>query len=211
MFLTDILGWIASWSVLIIEKLGYPGIIVLMTLESMVFPLPSELVMPFAGFLAGQGKFSLWMVIATSVVGSIIGSLLSYAMGRYLGRAFIIKFGKFFLLHEVDLIKTEAWFARRGGITILLGRFIPVVRHLISIPAGTARMNVWKFVIYTAIGAAGWNAFLAYCGFILGERWSEVEQYSEWLSIATVIVMVIIGVWWVWHHIKTRKNNVLPA
>ena len=178
-----------------------------MVLESMVFPLPSELVMPFAGFLAGQGVFSFWMVVASSVVGSLLGSLLSYAMGFYLGRGFIIKYGKFFLLHEADLIKTEQWFARRGGITILIGRFVPVVRHLISIPAGTAKMNVWKFLAYTGIGALGWNAFLAYSGYYLGENWAQVEHYSEWLSIGTLFLLVIAGCWWVWHMWTTRRHH----
>jgi membrane protein DedA with SNARE-associated domain len=208
MIITDILGWMAAWCILIIETLGYPGVLVLMVLESMVFPLPSELIMPFAGFLAGQGVFSFWMVVASSVVGSLLGSLLSYAMGFYLGRGFIIKYGRFFLLHEVDLIRTEQWFARRGGITILIGRFVPVVRHLISIPAGTAKMNVWKFLAYTGMGALGWNAFLAYCGFYLGENWAQVEHYSEWLSIGTLFLLFIAGSWWVWHMWTTRRHRV---
>jgi membrane protein DedA with SNARE-associated domain len=207
MFLTDIIATVAQWCTAVISALGYPGIIVLMTLESMVFPLPSEMIMPFAGFLAGQGVFSFWPVVIFSVIGSLLGSLISYAIGFFLGRGFIVRYGRFFLLHEADLVWAEGWFARRGAVTILIGRFIPVVRHIISIPAGTAKMNVWKFLAYTGIGAAFWNAFLTWCGYELGERWSEVEQYSDPLSYATVIVLFGIACWWVWHHWKTRRMS----
>src|SRR3989339_804306 len=159
-FLSQILGYIGNLAITIISALGYPGLFFLMILESMVFPLPSELVMPFAGFLVYQGKLNLGLVIFFSSLGSLTGSLLSYAMGKFGGKKFISKYGKWFLLDESDLQKTEHWFSKRGEWTILIGRFVPVVRHLISLPAGMGKMNLKKFCIYTIIGATFWNAIL---------------------------------------------------
>src|SRR3989338_4238193 len=190
--LSEILGSIGQWCIDIILYLGYPGLVILMALESMIFPLPSELVMPFAGFLISQGKMSFLGVILASSTGSVLGSLLSYYLGKYGGRRTVLKFGKYLLLDETDLMKTEAWFQKRGGKTIFISRFIPVVRHLISIPAGIGNMRLFPFVIYTLAGATIWNTFLAYLGYVLGNHWEAVRQYSEPFSV--VIGILIVGV-----------------
>ena len=132
---------------------GYPVVGLLMMLESMVFPVPSEAVMPFAGFLVTDGTFSFWAVVLVSTLGSLIGSLLSYAIGRYGGRVFLQTWGKYFLLNEHHLDATDTFFKGHGAPTIFIARFVPVVRHLISIPAGIARMNLTTFSLYTVLGA----------------------------------------------------------
>ncbi|MBU0929743.1 MAG: DedA family protein [Nanoarchaeota archaeon] len=199
-----ILSYIGEISIKIISVLGYPGIFILMALESMVFPLPSELIMPFAGFLIAEGRFSFFYVILASTLGSLFGSLLSYYMGLYGGNKFVFKFGKYFLLNEEDLKKTEKWFEEKGDHTIFISRLIPVVRHLISIPAGIGKMDLKRFILYTVTGATIWNAFLIYLGFIVGQNWESINNYFEYLSIPIAIFILIIGIYFVYRHIKER-------
>lgn len=185
---------------------GYFGLFILMALESMIVPVPSEVVMPFAGYLVLQGRFNLWTAVLVSGFGSIFGSLLSYYMGAYLGRPFILKFGKYLLLEEEHLLWTEKWFKKQGDKTIFISRFIPVVRHLISIPAGIARMSMQKFIIYTFVGATTWNFILLYAGFKLGEHWDKIHQFSKELDIIFVIAIVLFLIYFIWRHHK-RKNE----
>lgn len=181
---------LAEYFTALIEWAGYTGVFVLMTLESMIAPVPSEAVMPFAGFLIAEGKFTWEGVIFFSTLGSIVGSLLSYAMGYYGGRPVVLRFGKYLLLDVHHLEWTERFFARYGQITIFISRFIPVVRHLISIPAGMGRMSLLTFSFYTLIGAAMWNGILTYAGFVLRNHWEEVMQYSKGIDIAMVVVIL---------------------
>ena len=143
-----------------------------------------------------------------SSIGSIIGSLISYYIGKYGGKPLVVKYGKFLLLDIEDLKKTENWFAKRGERTIFISRFIPVVRHLISIPAGIGKMNLGKFSLYTVIGAGLWNAFLAYLGFILGENWENVRKYSEYISLSVAVLLVAVGAYCIWRHMKNKKASV---
>jgi membrane protein DedA with SNARE-associated domain len=178
-----------------------------MTLESMVFPMPSELVMPFAGFLIASGEMKFLFVVLSATLGSIFGSLLSYYFGKYGGNRFVLKYGKYFLLNAEHLIKAERWFSKKGELTIFIGRFIPIVRHVISIPAGIGKMNIKKFIIYTIIGAGIWNSFLAYVGFVLGNNWEVIKQYSDYISWGVLGIIVIIGVYFLWKEIKKRKKK----
>jgi membrane protein DedA with SNARE-associated domain len=205
--LNDLLAYLGQFAIDTISFLGYGGVTILMMAESMILPIPSELVMPFAGFLAGQGRFNFIIIILASSVGSIIGSLISYYLGKYGGNTFVLKYGKFFLLDESDLKKTEAWFGRQGSKTIFIGRFIPIIRHLISIPAGMGQMNLKKFCLYTLIGATIWNSFLAYLGYLLGERWEMIKKYSEFISIPVLILIIIAFVWLVYRHIKHKTKT----
>ncbi|NTW32816.1 MAG: DedA family protein, partial [Bacteroidetes bacterium] len=150
-----------------IGSIGYAGIFILMVLESMVAPVPSEAVMPFAGMLISKGEFTFAGVLFFSTFGSIVGSVISYYIGYYGGRPLVDRFGKYLLLDHHHLDLTEKYFQKKGDITIFICRFIPVVRHLISIPAGMGKMNIIKFSVYTIIGAGIWNAFLTYVGIIL--------------------------------------------
>lgn len=195
--------WIANTAVAFIAATSYPGIFLLMVLESMVFPIPSEAVMPFAGFLIVDGQFTFTGVIIASTLGSIVGSLLSYAMGYYGGKPFIARFGKYLLLDVHDLEITERFFAKRGELTIFISRFIPVIRHLISIPAGLGKMNLWKFSIYTIIGAGLWNSFLTYVGFKLKENWTEVMTYSHTIDI---VVVAVLGIAFLYYAYKIYLN-----
>lgn len=176
----------------LISSSGYVGVGLLMAGESMILPIPSEAVMPFAGFLIFQSKFSFVLVIVISTLGSIVGSLISYWIGRYAGRAFIDRWGKYFLLNHHHLDATDRFFARNGEKTVFISRFIPVVRHLISIPAGIGEMNIKKFLLYTTIGAALWNTFLAYLGFRLGESWNIIQQYGHRIDIGIAALLVCI-------------------
>lgn len=178
-----------TYSTNFIGATGYPGVVVLMALESMIAPIPSEAVMPFAGFLAFEGRFSLWGVIAASAVGSMIGSLISYFLGAFGGQFVVHRFGRFLLLREHHLRVTERFFARYGERAVFFSRFIPVVRHLISIPAGVGRMQMKKFLLYTLIGAALWNSILAYVGYALGSNWQEVRKYGEVFDILILIAV----------------------
>jgi membrane protein DedA with SNARE-associated domain len=189
-----------------IEAGGYLGVAFLMTLESMVAPVPSEAVMPFAGFLIFEGKFSFLGVIFFSTLGSIIGSLISYYAGAWGGRPFVRRFGKYLLLDDHHLDSTERFFARHGDKTIFISRFIPVVRHLISIPAGVGRMNLLKFSIYTVIGAGLWNAFLTYVGYLLKENWHVVRKYSEIVDIIVVAIMAVGVAYLIFHLYRYRKQ-----
>ena len=194
----------------IIASTGYLGVFVLMTLESMVAPVPSELVMPFAGFLVADGKLNLWLVIIVSSLASLTGSLISYAVAYFGEKELIHKFGKFVFLDNDELGWTEQWFQKRGSITILISRFIPVIRHLISIPAGLGRMNLRRFIIFTAVGAAAWNTFLLWVGMQLRERWEIVHKYSNQLDVAMVILVVVAGVYYVYRHVKRHRKAIQP-
>jgi len=192
-----VIGWMGAG--------GYPVLFVLMMFESMVVPIPSEIVMPFAGFLLAKGTFTWAGVVIFSSLGSLVGSLLSYWIGLYGGRSFLLKWGKYVLLDKEHLIKTEKWFKRRGSITIFISRFIPVVRHLISIPAGMAKMNIWLFMFYTLIGATIWNLILVYIGIVLNQQWHVVTSYTGIIDIIVLGILVLFVVWFVYKQIKVRK------
>lgn len=205
--ISEIMAFIVKIAVLIMSKLGYFGVFFLMMLESMVFPMPSELVMPFAGFLVAQGRFNMLYVFIFSLLGSITGSLISYYAGKYGGNRLVVKFGKYLFLDVSDLKRAEDLFKKRGEKVIFIARFIPVVRHLISIPAGIGKMNLKKFCVYTLIGASIWNMFLAYLGYLLGENWDKIRYYTEPISIAVVILLAAGLVYFIYHHIKNKKKN----
>jgi membrane protein DedA with SNARE-associated domain len=211
---SDALGLLASFITTTITTLGYGGVFIMMVLESMVFPSPSEVVMPFAGFIASQGTFNLILVIIVSTLGSIIGSLLSYYIGKRWGTHLVEKYGKYVLINVDDLERTEHWFERRGEVTIFFSRLIPVVRHLISLVAGVAEMDVKRFIIYTIAGAAIWNSITAYLGYYLGQNYELVTKYTEEISYGVVVVIIIGIIWYIARHLLKRhkqKNTHNPA
>ena len=191
----------------IIASTGYFGIFILMVLESMVAPVPSELVMPFAGFLVADGRLNLWLVIAVSSLASITGSLISYAIAYFGEKELIHKFGRFVFLDKEELEWTERWFRTRGNVTILISRFIPVIRHLISIPAGLGRMNLKRFIIFTAVGAAAWNTFLLWAGMRLRERWDVVHKYSNQLDVLIIALIAIAVAYYAYRHVKRHRKH----
>lgn len=195
--------YIISFSTHLISLGGYPMIVILMMLESMVFPIPSEAVMPFAGFLVVKGTFSFWVALGASIVGSLVGSLISYYIGMYGGRPILEKWGKYLLLNHHHLDMTEGFFKKYGERTIFVSRFIPVVRHLISIPAGIGEMRLSTFCLYTVFGAGMWNAILLYVGLVLGHNWETLGKYMHYLDV--VAVAAIVGA--VGYFIYTRKKR----
>jgi membrane protein DedA with SNARE-associated domain len=205
--------WLAGYITKLIDWGGYLSVTILMTMESMVFPVPSEAVMPFAGFLVAEGKMTLLGAVVFSTIGSIIGSSISYVAGYYGGKPFVKKFGKYVFLNQHHLDTSEKFFNKYGEITILVCRFIPIVRHLISIPAGFARMNVVKFLIFTIVGAGIWNGFLTYIGMILKNNWEEVMKYSKVLdivviaAIAGLILYILYRKVWLKRKTKTVKKK----
>jgi membrane protein DedA with SNARE-associated domain len=190
-----------------IDSTGYISVGLLMMLESMVAPVPSEAVMPFAGFLVASGRFSFAGVAVVSTAGSIVGSWLSYLMGYYGGRPVINKFGRYLLLSQHDLVVTERFFNRYGSLAIFIARFIPVIRHLISIPAGIGRMKWLPFTIYTIIGAAMWNMFLTWLGYFLRNHWDLIHQYSKPIDIIMLILLAAALVYFVRSHLKYNRKE----
>jgi membrane protein DedA with SNARE-associated domain len=200
--------FLASYFMYIIEQMGYLGAGFLMALESMVAPVPSELVMPFVGFLVHEGKFSLPVAILATSLGSIVGSLTSYYMGYWGGRPLVLKVGRYLLLNQEHLAWTERWFAERGSWTIFVSRFVPVVRHLISIPAGLGRMRLAPFCLYTLIGATMWNSFLLWCGYVLRQNWTLVQRYSHEVDVVVAIGLAVVSVWFALTHF--RRVRIAP-
>lgn len=189
---------ITKIAVHVLDTTGYAGAAGLMALESMIAPVPSEAVMPFVGFQVADGKWNLWLSILSTSIGSLIGSLLSYGMGYYGGKPLVLKVGRFLLLNQRDLERTEQFFHRRAGIlTIFIARFVPVVRHFISIPAGMGRTPMGPFLLVTIIGATIWNTFLLICGMKLREHWPVVQKYSHQVDVGIVAIILIGVIWWV--------------
>jgi membrane protein DedA with SNARE-associated domain len=198
---------IAAFGTHIIGSIGYVGVFLLMVAESMFLPVPSEAVMPFAGFAIAGHALSWAGVIGFATLGSIVGSLIGYAIGKFGGRPFVDRFGKYVLLDAADLAAADRFFTRRGGITIFVARFIPVVRHLISIPAGIGAMPLLPFCAFTVIGAGIWNTFLAWCGFVLQKNWAEILRYSHIIDIVVVVILGGLLVLYVAHHLRRRGKR----
>ncbi len=202
---------ISSLAIQCLDSTGYYGAAFLMALESMIAPVPSEAVMPFVGFLVADGKWSLSAAVFATSLGSIIGSLISYFMGAYGGKPLVLRVGRYLLLDEHDLVITERFFNRRSGVlAVFVSRFIPVVRHLISIPAGVGRMPLIPFILVTAVGATLWNSFLLYCGMVLREHWTSVQRYSHQVDVVVVLVIMAGTAWFFRGRLVKRQVATSP-
>jgi membrane protein DedA with SNARE-associated domain len=188
--LSSFFHWLADT----ILRLGYPGILVLMAIESSVLPLPSELVMPPAGYLAAKGQMNGVLAVAAGTLGSVIGALVNYALALFVGEPLLRKYGRYVLVSARSLDRTEAFFRRHGEISTLIGRLLPVVRHLISIPAGVSRMSLGRFIFFTALGAGLWCAILTYLGWIIGRHGEEVEAVIGTYVHHTLLTYILPGV-----------------
>lgn len=191
----------ATWVTDTIYSLGYAGIVVLMVLENVFPPIPSEVIMPLAGFMVSQGKFSLIGIIAAGTAGSVVGALPFYYIGRWINeerlKALADRYGRWLTVSGNDIERSKAWFDKHGRTAIILGRLVPAVRSLISIPAGIARMNLAIFLTYTTVGTALWTALLAFLGYYLGSNFGRVGQYVDrisWLVIAAIVLIYIVRV-----------------
>ena len=197
-------------AVQILDTTAYAGAFILMALESMIAPVPSEAVMPFVGFLVADGKWNLWLALLATSLGSLVGSLASYGMGYYGGKPLVLKVGKYLLLNRHDLELTERYFNKRQGIlTVFIGRFIPVIRHFISIPAGMGKMPLVPFMLVSVIGATLWNGFLLYCGMRLREHWTVVQKYSHQVDIIIVVLAIVGIIWFIRSRLAARKRTLV--
>jgi len=193
-----ILDWISQY--------GYWGIILLMALESATLPVPSEIVMPFAGFLVWEkvGGMSLPGIILAGTIGCTLGSIAAYAVGYYAGRPLILRYGKYVLLSERHLVQAERWFGKYGGKATLIARLLPIIRTVISLPAGISKMKFRPFVLYSFVGSLPWTALLAYVGFWLGPNWREIGSVFRELDILVVVGAAAIIIWYV-HAVRKRN------
>ena len=196
-----------QWLLDLFRGMGYPGIVVLMAVESSILPLPSELVMPPAGYLAAKGEMSFVVAVACGVLGSILGALANYGLAHWLGRAFFLRLGKYVLITERALDRSERYFAAHGEISTFLGRMLPVARHLISIPAGVARMHLGRFVVFTGLGALVWCTILTSIGWFIGSREDVIlevlnQEAKRYAGRALLVVLPVLAgiaavyIWW---------------
>ncbi len=193
-----------------ISALGYSGIVLLMAIESACIPLPSEIIMPFSGYLVSKGQMSLWGVGFAGAVGCVVGSMAAYWAGMYGGRPFVEKYGRYVLVSKHDLDMADRWFSRYGEIIIFTSRLLPVIRTFISFPAGVARMNIPRFIFYTFAGSLPWCLGLAYVGQKLGEQWNKDETLKTWFhrfDFLIGIIGLVVAVWWVWRHIGHLREE----
>jgi membrane protein DedA with SNARE-associated domain len=199
---------LVTWLVQTIGVLGYPGIFILMAMESSVIPIPSEVVMPPAGYLAQQGQMNIWLAILMGTVGSLIGAYANYFAAHYLGRPLILKYGKYVWITEEKFSKVERYFKEHGEISTFIGRLLPVVRHLISLPAGLAGMNHVKFTLYTLLGAGIWVTILTWIGYVIGANQALIVKYSHQALIGVVLVSAVIIVVYVRNHRKKKQESL---
>jgi membrane protein DedA with SNARE-associated domain len=206
--LETIIASVAGLITATISALGYPGIVLLMAIESACIPLPSEIIMPFAGYLVSTGRFNLVLVATAGALGCNLGSTIAHAIGMYGGRPFVEKWGAYVLMSRRDLELAERFFARYGGITVFVARLLPVIRTFIALPAGMARMPQLPFQLYTFAGSWPWCFALAYVGMKLGERWESDPRLREIMHRADVAIAVVLAAglaWYVWRHLRARR------
>ena len=211
----DFLGDALSWVTYVIETLGYVGVAVVLALESVFPPIPSEAVLPLTGYLVSQGRMSFVGAVIASTIGAVVGALILYWVGYALGekrtRALVKRYGRWMLLTEEDLDRAQGWFDRHGKVAVLIGRLAPLVRSLVSIPAGVTRMPLATFTLYTAIGSALWNAALIGAGWALGASWTYVQEYQRYFGYAVLAVLGLAIGWFVWRRLGTPGGDRAEA
>ena len=201
---------VAGWAVNLMETLGGPGAGLAIAAENLFPPIPSEVILPLAGFTASQGSFTIAEAIIWTTAGSVVGAFALYLVGALLGRdRFRWIWAKLPLVKMSDLDKTEAWFAKHGKKTVFFGRFIPIFRSLISIPAGIERMPPLIFGLLTLVGSLIWNTIFVMAGYTLGENWPRVEPYVGWFQNIVIVVVVVAVLWWVIN--RVRANRAEPS
>lgn len=191
-----ILSHLAQFVVNIISLFGYFGVFLAMAIESACIPLPSEIILPFTGYMVYLGRFSLWQATITATLGNLFGALVAYYIGLWGGRPFIKRFGRYIFIHDRELSNAENLFERRGEVTVFISRLLPVVRTFISLPAGIARMNVIKMAIYTLAGALPWCLVLIIIGKKLGENWNTLKPLFHRFDLAIgILIIILLGCW----------------
>jgi membrane protein DedA with SNARE-associated domain len=204
-----ILSWLFPIIVGVISRSGYLGVMLLMAIESACIPLPSEIIMPFAGYLVYTGRFNLFWAATAGALGCNLGSVIAYEIGCYGGRPLVEKYGRYIWLNRHDLDLAERFFERFGSAAVFIGRLLPVIRTFIALPAGLARMPRLKFHVYTFVGSWPWCFALTWTGMKLGERWATDARLRQWLHRLdlVVVLLLLLGVsWFVWSHWKNRMR-----
>lgn len=200
---------LSAYIIHLIAQSGYLAVFLLMTLESALLPIPSEVTMPFAGFLAQGGSLNFWIVVFLGAFGNLVGSLIAYALGFYLEESVILnlikKYGKFILISEHEYTRAVHWFGKFGSPIAFFSRLLPVVRTFISLPAGLSEMSVWKFSFYTFAGSFIWSLFLTWMGFFLGTKWNAWEPYFKKFQYAIVALLIISILWYLNHKLKVMR------
>lgn len=198
---------IAGFVIAAILHLHYFGVALMMAIESACIPLPSEVTMPFAGFLASQGKLNLGWIAVAGAAGCVAGSWIAYAVGAWGGRPLVERYGRYLLLSRHDLDLTDRWFQRHGELTIFVARLLPVVRTFIAFPAGVSHMPLWRFTLYTFVGSLPYCWLLAWIGFRLGRHWDTLGPYFHRFDTAFAVVIVLGGAAYVWRHVRNLKRT----
>jgi membrane protein DedA with SNARE-associated domain len=207
--IAHIIEILSVFIIAVIARLGYFGVFVLMAIESACIPLPSEVIMPFSGYLVYTGQFNLWVVGFVGALGCVAGSLVAYWAGMYGGRPFIERYGRWVLISRRDLDLADRWFSKYGDFVTFFSRLLPVIRTFIAFPAGIVRMNLPKFCLYTLLGSFPWCVGLAYIGQRLGEQWNKNETLKELFhrfDFAIGILLVIGAAWWIRRHLKHERS-----
>ena len=200
---------ISAFIVATISLLGYGGVVLLMAIESACIPLPSEIIMPFSGYLVSRGEMNLWLVGLAGAVGCVLGSMVAYWVGMYGGRPLIEKYGRYLLISHHDLDLADRWFAKHGEIIVFVSRLLPAIRTFIAFPAGVARMNVPRFIIYTFAGSLPWCIGLAFVGQKLGEQWDKDPRLKTLFHRFDFVIgalIVLAAAWWIWRHLRHSRT-----
>lgn len=205
--IADILAAIATFITATISTMGYGGVALLMAIESACIPLPSEIIMPFSGSLVSSGRFTLFGAALAGAIGCVIGSVVAYAAGRFGGRQFVLRYGRYLLIAPSDVALADRWFERHGQFAIFASRLLPVIRTFISLPAGIARMRFIPFVIWTFVGSLPWCYALAWAGMKLGANWTALEPWFRRFDVLIGAAIVAGAVIWVRHHLKAIRSH----
>lgn len=206
------LGGFTGWMAGVIDSLGEVGVGLLVALENLVPPVPSELVLTMAGYLAGNGRLNVVLVVIAATIGSVVGALILYWLGRMVGEDRLRRWlDRIPLVDADDLDKADRWFERHAWSAVLFGRMVPVVRSLVSIPAGANHMPIGRFLTFTAIGSGVWNSLFVGAGFALGTRWQQVDQYARWFDYAILAFFVVTITWWVVKKVRQRRSSRVGA
>jgi membrane protein DedA with SNARE-associated domain len=202
----DELAGVAGWAVDLMERLGGPGAGLAIALENLFPPVPSEVILPLAGFTASQGSFGLAEAILWTTLGSLVGAIVMYYLGAALGRRRMYAiWDRLPLVRTDDLARAEAWFGRHGTKAVFLGRMVPIFRSLISVPAGLERMSLPLFMLLTVAGSAIWNSVFVVAGYVLGEQWHRVEAYAGVVQSVVILTVVVAVCWWVVSRVRTLR------
>ena len=201
---------VVQWATHLIGAWGLPAVFLLMLLESACIPVPSEAIMPFAGFAVSEHTLSFAGIVIAGVAGNLVGSWISYAIGYYGGRPFVERWGKYVLLRPHHLETSQRWFDKYGAPVVFFGRMIPIVRTFISLPAGFGKMRFWKFTLYTVLGCVPWVALLGFLGVKLGSNWEKIRPYLHYLDYLVVAALVVLVVWGVVRWRRRGASAVPP-